>query len=307
MGDLWIQVMTRNDRDRVLLNEQVRRKMLTEDIVGYETRLRLEGDRVPLHDDAALIYLELQQPEGAVRHFGASLEASPFSAAAHFNLATALTAAARGDAALAHYRRALELSPDYSRAHTNIGFVLASQGKIDAAAAEYLAALLGSPDDEVAHRNLAEILLRQGHTDSALSHAREALRIDPRNGDAHRTMARVYQSQGEWRTAIHHLDDANRAVPESIPVLIELAWLLAQAPDPDARDATRAIGMAEQAVELSSREDAAAWDALGAAYAAGGFFQRATAAAEAALRLAPPPGLRAAVEQRVARYRSGQP
>ena len=66
MGDLWIQVLTGDEPDLVTLTREFRAKVAAEDVIGYE----MEIDRLPddpgLHDDAALLYLELGRPERAV-------------------------------------------------------------------------------------------------------------------------------------------------------------------------------------------------------------------------------------------------
>src|SRR4029079_4197627 len=51
MGDLWFQVLTSNDRDLETLMEAFRPKVIAEDIVGYEARIRAEPTVAALHDD----------------------------------------------------------------------------------------------------------------------------------------------------------------------------------------------------------------------------------------------------------------
>ena len=46
---------------------------LTEDVIGYETEIERHPDDVGLHDDAALLYLELGRTEPAIAHFTRSL------------------------------------------------------------------------------------------------------------------------------------------------------------------------------------------------------------------------------------------
>src|SRR5262249_22462703 len=43
MGDLWIQVLTRDTRDLATLNRSFVPKMIAEDIVGYETAIRADA------------------------------------------------------------------------------------------------------------------------------------------------------------------------------------------------------------------------------------------------------------------------
>ncbi len=85
MGDLWFQLLAPNDRDRATLTRDVNRKMTADDVIGYETLLRVSPDDAELHDDVALLYLGLGRPADAVRHFAASAAIRPQSAAANYN------------------------------------------------------------------------------------------------------------------------------------------------------------------------------------------------------------------------------
>ena len=69
MGDLWIQVLTRNEADLVTLTRQFRAKVALEDINGYEAEIDRHPHNAALHDDAALLYLEIGRPGAAVMHF----------------------------------------------------------------------------------------------------------------------------------------------------------------------------------------------------------------------------------------------
>jgi len=62
--------------------------------------------------------------------------------------------------------------------------------------------------------------------------------------------------------------------------------ILATHPDPKARDANRAIELAERAAELTKHQSPEVLGTLAEAYAAAGRFDRAVTAAQAALALA---------------------
>jgi Flp pilus assembly protein TadD len=70
-----------------------------------------------------------------------------------------------------------------------------------------------------------------------------------------------------------------------------LASLLAAAPDASVRRPVEAVALAERAVGLTLRRDANTLDVLAVAQAAAGDFDRAIAAADEALALAPPAAL----------------
>ena len=253
MGDLWIQVLTRDDRDLQLLNAQFGPKVMTEDTLGYERWLESEPDSAPLHNTLASLYLTLNRPQDAVRHFRAAAHIEPDAAASHFNLGTALTVAGDYESAVLEYQRALAIRKDYAQAHNNLG----------------------------------SILLQTGNLPDALAHINEAIRLDPNNSQAHYNAGIATLRQGKQADTVMHLKRAVQLAPESPAALVDLAWLLAAAPQDSLRDPGLAIRLAERAVSLTNRKDAGALDALAAAQASNNDFERAVDTVNAALALKP--------------------
>jgi tetratricopeptide (TPR) repeat protein/mono/diheme cytochrome c family protein len=273
MGDLWIQVLTRTAGDLDLLNRRFRPKILAEDVLGYEREIEREPSSVALHDDAAMLYLELQRPARAVEHFAISARLRPDSAAAHFNLGTALSVNGELDAAVGELERALAQRPDYAQAHNN----------------------------------LASILRARGDAAGANDHFREALRLDPANPEAHRNLAALSRDRGDLPEALRFYREALRLRPEWPAVMSELAWILATSSSDTLRDPQQAVRLAERTVQLTDGRDAGMVDVLAAAYAAAGSFDRAVAAAEAALRLAGAGSGADAIKVRLDLYRQHRP
>jgi Flp pilus assembly protein TadD len=161
MGDLWIQVLTRDEPDLVTLTRNFRTKVAAEDVVGYEMEIeRLPAD-APLHDDAALLYLELGRAAPAVEHFKRSLALKGASAPAHYNLGTALTLAREFDAAIHEFQQAIRIDPGYANAHNNLGNVWLAQGKVEDAIREFREVVRLQPDSATAAANLAAALKRR--------------------------------------------------------------------------------------------------------------------------------------------------
>jgi len=273
MGDLWVQVLTRDERDLQTLNAAFRAKAIAEDIVGYESMIRQDPRRVQLHDDVAQLYLEEGRAIDAAAHFEASAKLKPESAAAHFNVGTALAVAGKLDEAMDRYRQALRINPGYALAHNNLG----------------------------------NALLGRGHAAEALQQFREALRLDPSNAEAHYNVGSMLRSQGELAEAGARFREALRLKPDFLPAVASLAWLLATAPDAGLRDPDQAVRLAERAVDLAGRRDASALDVLAAAYASAGAFDRAIALCEQALTMQPDAALAAAIRAREQLYRDGKP
>jgi Flp pilus assembly protein TadD len=195
MGDLWIQVLTRDERDLATLNAQFRPKVVAEDLVGYEQWIRAEPDSAALHDDAALLYLEAKRPDEAVRHFAASARLSPASPSAHFNLGTALTVAGRVDEARREYERALALKPDYAQAHNNLGSILLNSGRTPEAMEHLARAVEVDPNNAQAYFNLASAYASAGDLARAVKMAEKAVALEPNNQPMRDALARFRQSQ----------------------------------------------------------------------------------------------------------------
>jgi hypothetical protein len=160
MGDLWLQVLTRDDRDLDTLSRDFRPKVAAEDVIGYEVEIEKHPLDAGLHDSVAMLYLELGRYDPAIAHFRKSVAIKPKTAQPHYNLGTALTMAHRLDEAEAAFRAALKLDPAYANAHNNLGNVLLALGRNDEAIEEFREVVRLQPKSEAAKKNLASALQR---------------------------------------------------------------------------------------------------------------------------------------------------
>ena len=256
MGDLSIQVLARSAADREVLANDRRPREMAEDIVGFETLLEAEPDKVMVHDDVARLYLLFEKVEEALAHFRESARLEPESPAARYNVGTTLLQLGELDEAVALFERALELDPEYAPVHNNLGAALRSQGKLGEAIRRFRQAVRIQPDDEDALYNLASTLTLQGEFTEAIMLYRRVLAL----------------------------------LPDSPEPFAELGWILATHPDPTPRDVQQAVGLAEHAARLTGRQDARVLNTLAAAYAAAGRYDEAAATARGALALLPASG-----------------
>jgi tetratricopeptide (TPR) repeat protein len=309
MGDLWIQVVPRTRSDLDLLVREFRQKVFREDIVGYETVLRRTPDDVGLHDDLALLYLEVGRIDDAISQFSESTRLVPGKAAAHFNLGTALITAGRMNEAMVRFRKALELDPDYTPALNNLGSLLAASGQLEEAAACYRRVLEIAPRSAQALNNLGSVLMRLDRAEEALTYLRRALEINSNYPDAEYNVAHALVLQQHPNDALAHYRKALTLQPDWPPVLTELGWLLAVHPDTTVRDPVQAVSLAARAVVLTNRQDPRSLDVLAAAYAAAGRFDQAVTTAQTAvdlLRASSSPSAAGAVSERIGLYRRHQ-
>jgi len=317
MGDLWIQVLTRDRRDRALLMNDYQEKESAEDIEGYHTMLGSSPDDASIHDGLANAYIRLNRLEEGTRHARESVRLQPGSSAAHYNLATALVQAGAYDEAAARFRQAiglnprdafahnglgvllvktgraveaieaireaLRLEPLYANAHNNLGVALQTLGRIDEAIDEYREAVRITPAYTEPLYNVAEALRLRGRFTAAVDAYAGILAIDPDHPAARFTLATTLEALGRYDQAALHYRRALLLNPNDRAVMVQLAWILAAAPTASLRDPASAVVLAESALSQAGPEPAIL-DVLAASYAASGRFDLAIANSERALR-----------------------
>ena len=301
MGDLWFQLATDSDADRSQLRAEVQTKMTAEDSIGLDTMLAAAPDDTELHDDAGVLALLLGRPAVAVGHFRATAAHRPNSAAAHFNLGTALTSAGLFDDAVASYERALAIDPRYAKALNNLGDTLMAMGRIAEAVPRYEQSVALDPSMPESRNNLGAALWRRGEYPRAERELREALRLRPGYPEAYFNLGHLAIRTGDVAAAAGYFRRAAAGKPEWVVALTTTSWVLSTTADPAVRAPADAVGYAEQAVALTGRQDPRALDTLSVALASAGRFDEAVATARQALALAPPP-MREAIAGRIALF-----
>lgn len=274
MADLWIQVTTGSAGEREELARTARHKMQSEDAIGSETLIGREPDRVDLRNDVATIYMALDKPSDALRHFSAVTQRQPASAPAWFNEGVALEATGNLDSAGTRYAKAIQLDPGYSSAHNNLGSLLMRAGKADDARHAFERAIAGDANNAEARANLALVLMLSGEVDAAIPHVNEALRLRPERAER----------------------------------LIQFVWLLAAAPEANRRRPPAALAISQQISDATGGKNPRAIDALGIADASNGRFADAAVAANTAIALVVnDPALSEAIRGRLSLYQLGKP
>jgi tetratricopeptide (TPR) repeat protein len=280
-----------------------------EAIEHYRRALSLDPESAEAHAYLGAALASQGHFDEALPHFERALRAKPENAELHDWTGVALREQGRLDDAFAHFVEAVRLDPGLAAAHLNLGRVYKQRGKLDDAVRHYRRALAINPRLAAAHNNLGSALGAQGRVAEAIQQFREALRLEPLYDEAHNNLGLALRMTGQSQEALVHFRAAlSRRADWPVP-LSESAWILATSTDPKLRDPAEAIRLAERAAELTSRRDPVVLDALAAAYASAGDWDRATATAEAAIALAAERSRELAedISKRLALYRRRQP
>ncbi len=235
--------------------------------------------------------------------FERALAVTRDNATAHLNLGLALVADGRLDEGLAHYEAALAIRPADRLALYDAALVHLRQGAPPRALARLDAALAADPAFAPAHALRGVVLGRMGRLAEARASFEQALALAPDDAAAEANLGALLVALGEARAACAHLRRALARDPRSTLAAERLAWVLATAADPALRAPAEALRWAELAARRS--DDPGVQATLAAAQAASGDFEAAARTQRAALARAPA-GLRAAWQERLARYASGR-
>jgi tetratricopeptide (TPR) repeat protein len=273
MGDLWIQMLTTSERDLTILNAAIQPKETAEEIVGYETMIRRDPNKVSLRNDVAVMYDEIGRPDLASAHFDAVVTLQPESAAARYNLGTALLASGQSTRAIEQLEAAVRLRADYSAAHNNWGRALVQ---------------LNKPAE-------------------ALAQFREAARLDPSSASPHYNIGTLAAAARNTAGAIVEFREAIRLEPDDLDALDSLAWLLATTASESLRNPQEALHLAERAAALDGRRHVRPLDVLAAAQAATGRYDLAVATCDSALALNPNDASAGAIRERLELYKQRRP
>jgi tetratricopeptide (TPR) repeat protein len=224
----------------------------------------------------------------------------------------AVSRAQQGDLerALNDFNRTLDLNPGLAVAYRNRGELLAALGRTEEAIADYDSALSQMPHDAELYDMRGHALHRSGRYDEAIADFGDAVRLAPQDAAPFAHRGNVYAERGEYPRAIADFRQALSIDSKSAEALRSLAWLLATCPDQQYRNSREALASAEQAARLAAPGDPFVLDALAAAHANAGQFDRAVRYQQDAIANVPgnfaePFGARLALYQHGRPYRNG--
>ena len=260
------------------------------------------------HNNLGIVLSQKGEIDEAIAHYRKTLEMSPDFADADYNLGNALLQKGEIDAAIVHCQRAVTIQPNDPDAQVALGNALFQKGLIDESIVHYQKALAIRPYYVTAHYNLSSAFLKKGEIDKAILHCQAVLSIQPEHADAHTTLAAALLRKGEIGSAIEQYKKALEIAPRSVPALNNLAWILATYSDPAFRDGTKALELAQEANEFSSRNKPVILRTLAAAHANVGQFSKAVEVGQLALSLTDRQSpLASALQRELAGYQASEP
>ena len=275
MGEVWIQMLTRDQGDRATLQSDYRRKQLDLGIAGF-------------------------------RH---SLDTKPQDAKTHLQLGQALYAQGKIGEAIEHYRQALELEPSSAETHAYLANALMQQANPEEAIRHYSRALELKPDFVEAHLHAANSLMGLGRHAQAEGHYARVVELNGGHAFARYMQAMALIRLGRYQAARSRLEEGRRAVSGDIDITHALARLLAAAPDSSVRNGPLALQLLQMVFQAQPEVSFEHVETLAMAFAETGQFQRAVQMQQAMIEdvtRGGRPDLAQMLQENLGRYRRGQ-
>jgi protein O-mannosyl-transferase len=244
-------------------------------IVEYQKALWFKPTQEQTHIFLGIALGGQKNYAGAITNYEAALAINPDSAVAENNLARIFHTQGKFDEAIVHYQAALNIDPTLALAHNNLGILFLQKGLLADGTRQLRAALQLDPTNFETQFNLAVALNQQQQWDEAAELFKKTASPQQSNPKAHYEFAVALVNLKKTREAMAEFAAAVLIQPDYPDALDRLAWILSTDENPDFRNGTEAVKMAERACALTENKDPAKLKTLAAAYAETGQFEEA--------------------------------
>ncbi|MCK4277050.1 MAG: tetratricopeptide repeat protein [Phycisphaerae bacterium] len=275
-----------------LASVYVHLKQLDKAVPYYERAIKVKRDYAQAYNNLGVVAMRTGKLDDAVAYYKKALRFKGDYTDAKRNLATVLRRKGDLDAAIEQYRQVIkDKDTPTSRAklaetYSNVGSALVKKGKPTEAIPYYRKAIEAKPDYVDAHYNLGVALSQTGKHHEAIQSYLNAIRVKPDYAMAHQNVGLLLAGAKRHREAIEHFRAAVNSRPGFINAMNNLAWILATCPDDSLRDGPQALKLAQAVCKGTEYKNPNYMDALSAAYAETGQFDKAVATAQRALQMA---------------------
>ncbi|WKD49255.1 tetratricopeptide repeat protein [Microbulbifer spongiae] len=205
--------------------------------VALEKALKIDPKHRKSHNNMALVSIEIGELELAEAHYRESLAIEP-QAAIYNDLGFVLERQGLPHEAMEMYRRSLELDPESAAAHFNLATALLLDAAFQEAETHFRAVIAQQPSTQ-AYAGLGIALIQQGHIGEGLTSLQSAIEADPKNTAAYDHLASTQVQQGKLEAAASTYRRRIRNQP-SVAAYTELARVLARLGHHDAARRARA-------------------------------------------------------------------
>lgn len=261
-----------------------------------------------IYFDRAMAYSEKGELDKALSDWTAAIQLNPKNAAAYYNRGNVYSWRRQYNLAIRDATTAIQLRPKFPNAYHNRGAFHADIGEFDKAIADYSEAIRFNPRSPSTFANRALAYRNIEKPDKAMVDYDQVIQITPKDAEDYTARGSAYFATGHYKACVSSFEKALQLSPNNDAALGGLAWLRATCPDTSLRNGKEAIRMSTRACELSKWSEQDHLQALAAAYAESGDFDKAVKYQTQAINMKSAYGpLLEEARERLAFYRDHKP
>ncbi len=263
-----------------------------EAIKDFSQAIRIKPDYVDAIYNRGIAFGNLGRWQEAIKDFSQAIRIKPDLTDAYNNLGIIMNAQGNYKEAIEQLERVVRLQPDAARPCNDLALLIAKHPEIKNHSIDGAISLARRACEITNYRNadflntLALAYSSAGRFSEAVNTAESAIHIDQNSASAHRVLGAALLSEGDFQEALVHTKRSLEIEPNNIDAKNNLAWILATSPDPNIRNPSDAIRLAQEVCNTVNFKEPTVLDTLGAAYASDGRFADAVETAQKALDLA---------------------
>jgi tetratricopeptide (TPR) repeat protein len=199
--------------------------------------------------------LRAQQFGEAVTAFSRAIESDPDNAEAYNHRGVAWAYMGKIDQAIADYTKALEIKPELVGALNNRGSAFYQKGRLNQAISDYSKAIEINPYLAEAYSNRGTAWATKGDYFRAIRDYTQALEMNPYFDAPYYNRGRALFAIGDYGQAVGDIQKAIELNPKFYAAYDLLARVYIECPDPEVKDAAKAVTFAKKAVRLNPNPD----------------------------------------------------
>jgi len=227
--------------------------------------------------------LRARQFHDAVTAFSRAIASDPNNAEAYNHRGVAWAYLGKIDQAIVDYTKALAIKPDLVGALNNRGSAFYQKALLNQAISDYSKAIEINPYFAEAYSNRGTVWAAKGDYFRAIRDYTQALETNPYFDAPYYNRGRSLTLIGDYGQAVGDIQKAIELNPEFHAAYELLAKIYIECPDPEIKDAVKAVPFAEKAVRLNP--DPEYLGTLALAYTDAGNFDQAILAQQQALEM----------------------
>lgn len=248
--------------------------------------------------------------EEALKEFERAREETPESVEVYLQLGRALDALGRTEEAIASLHEAITLAPMLADTHVLLGDIYMQQRKSQRALKHLLKAAEQAPYDGALYTKIGVLHAGLGDIKLAIQNFEAAAEVSPQAANNHSNLGKAYLDAKRYAEAAVSLEAALSLPNPPLAAKLNLAIILASAPDAKLREGRRAATMAAECAKALNGRNPTALGHLAAALAEVGEYERAKTFNNRAIELARKKNDKRLVSELSARgrlYEAGRP